>query len=1009
MSHCAALGALVLAGPAAAQEVRRLSEPPQFALDQWTTEHGLPQNSVNALAQTPDGYLWVGTFGGLARFDGSSFRLIERLDSSGRHIDRVLSLAAAHDGSLWVGTESGLLHLRPGPHWDVYAAADGLPDDEITALHVDRAGTLWIGTERGGLVRFGGERFEVFRRAGDVSLEHVISIHEGSDGRLWVNAGDRFVTVEQGVPAATSWQRRAVRDAIHMATEDRDRALWFNGPNGLARVKDGVVRRYGRGAGVPGRARMMEDPGGGFWLGTTNDGLYFFEPDGAEPVRPYPLPGGQQRYRVRSTLVDREGSAWFGTNANGLVRVRRNLFTTYTSATGLSHDVATAVYVDAAGTVWAGTNCGGVNAIDLTARVVRTWKPRRPGDPRGDPCVFALTEADSGVMLAGTWGGGLTRISGGREERLRLPGLDTVVLALFTDRDGVVWVGTNSGGLAALDGGRVRATYTTEQGLAHNSVRTIYQARDGALWVGTLGGLSRLQNGRITSYSAADGLSAPHVRAIYEDPEGDLWIGTYGGGINRFHGGVFRAVLQRDGLRDDVVSAIAADERGQLWLSGNRGISRVSREQLVAFTEGRLQRVHAVLYREADGLANAETNGGFQPAVARDPRGHLWFPTVRGFVVVDPARVAGGGVPPPVALEEIVVDGLARPFGAPGIVVGPGRPNVEFRYTGLSLSAPQHVTFRYRLERFDETWVEVGSRRVAYYPRLPPGEYRFAVSAANRDGVWNDAAFTLAVRVRGPFWGTWWFRLAAAVVTVALVIALVKRRRRLARERQAAEREFARRLIESQERERKRVAGELHDGLGQELLVIKNRTLLALRAADGVAPMVREQLGYISDVVGQSLDAVRGLAHNLTPYQLDHLGLSAALRTMIETAARSADMRFEIAVEDVDGVLPIEDQINLFRIVQEAVTNIVRHSGAATAAVRVWRSPIALAVLIHDDGRGFTPTRDGSGRLAGGFGLSGIAERARILRGRLDVTSAPGQGTRLDLVVPVAAATPVAR
>ncbi|MGH7608297.1 MAG: ligand-binding sensor domain-containing protein, partial [Gemmatimonadales bacterium] len=784
---------ILLAGsPAAAQQAGEVSleEPAAFTLDQWTTEDGLPQNSVTAIAQTPDGYLIVGTFGGLARFDGTSFRRMERVDSAGRHVDRVLSLAVGRDSALWVGTENGLLRYYQN-RYDRYTTANGLPDNQVQALHVDRTGAVWIGTARGGITRWAAGQFQRFPEIDGVSLDQVISIAEDASGTLWVNAGERFVTIG-GPPSPDATRSLAARvpRALHMTLQDRAGAYWFSGPDGLVRVSGGTIRRYGRRAGVPGRSTMTEDPGGGYWLGTNNDGLFFFQPggEGDRPtVRRYALPNGRRQYRVRAAYVGREGDVWFGTNANGLIRARRNLFSVYTTAHGLSHEVATAIYEDARGTIWAGTNCFGVNAIDRRRGTVRLFKPRRPDDPAGDPCVFAMTEAPAGTMWFGTWGGGLTRLTGGRMERLKYSaGLrDSVVLALFTDRDGTVWVGTNTGGLAALEGGRVRAAYTTDDGLAHNSVRTMYQARDGALWIGTLEGLSRLADGRFTTWRAADGLSTPHVRAIYEDSAGSLWIGTYGGGLNRFTDGVFTAITRDDGLAEDVVSSILEDDRGYFWMSGNQGISRVARRELVGFAEGRLARVRTVLYGPADGLLNAETNGGFQPAAWKDARGHLWFPTVQGVAVVDPARVTAIERTPSVSIEEVVVDGVAhRPTDA--MVIGPGRPNLEFRYTGLSLAAPQHVTFRYRLEGFDEEWVRAGTRRVAYYPRLEPGQYRFVVTAANRDGVWNQAGTSLGLRVATPFWNTAWFRLTAAAGLLGLLVGVLRRRELAARRAGAA-------------------------------------------------------------------------------------------------------------------------------------------------------------------------------------------------------------------------------
>jgi signal transduction histidine kinase/ligand-binding sensor domain-containing protein len=1004
VAPAAALGlALCTMNVASAQE-RPLLEPPEFVLSQWTTADGLPQNSVTAIAQTPDGYLWVGTFGGVARFDGTGFRLAARVDSAGQHTDRVLSLAVGRDSALWIGTEAGLLRYHGG-RYDVYTTANGLPDDEVSALHVDRDGVLWIGTARGGLVRFADRGFTRVPAPDGSPLSYVFSIMETSDGTIWVNLPNSYMTVAR--------ERRDTARAPHdrlseaLVLEERSGARWFQRAAGLARVRGDSVRHFGPPQGLPARATVVGSAGAGYWLATANDGLFFVGPDRRRAIlTQYPLPDGRRRYRVRSSFVDRDGNVWFGTDASGLLLAQRNLFTTYTSAHGLSHEVATAVFGDAAGTMWVATNCGGLNAIDHARGAVRTFKPRKPNDPTGDPCVFSLAESPAGTLWAGTWGGGLTRIRDGIEQRVAkgvLP--DSVVLALFADRDGMVWVGMHSGGVVAMRDGRVVAAYDSADGLAHNSVRTIYQTRDGALWLGTLGGLSRLSAGRFTTYDAADGLSSLHVRAIHEDADGNLWIGTYGGGLNLLRGDSIVAIRQRDGLAEDVVSSILEDDAGRLWTSGNLGIARVGRRELLSFANGDAHRVRSVLYGTGDGLRLAETNGGFQPAAWEDRQGRFWYPTVRGIAVIDPERARIDDPPPAVSVEQLIVNGEAR---APGeaIVVGPGRTNLEFRYAGLSLSAPSHLTFRYRLIGFDDAWVDAGSRRVAYYPRLPPGQYRFLVTAANRDGVWNVRGAALPVRVSGPFWSSLPVRVAGALALLLLGVAAMRRRATAARRWKNAHEEFARRLIESQEHERKRVAGELHDGLGQELLVIKNRALLGLRG--GTPAAVRDQLQHINAVATQSLEGVRGLAHNLTPYQLDHLGLSAALRAMIDAASNASDVPFEQAVDDVDGVLSTEGEINLYRIVQEAVTNVVRHSGASSAAVQVRRVGDILSVIVRDDGRGFHVRRDGAGRLGGGFGLTGIAERARILDGRLNVVSAPRQGTRLELDVPVSG-TPDAR
>jgi ligand-binding sensor domain-containing protein len=539
----------LVASVAGAQGVERLREPAEFAIDQWTTEHGLPQNSVNAILQMPDGYLLVGTFGGLARFDGTRFTPLERVDSAGRHMDRVLSLAAGTDGSLWVGTEAGLLRRR-GDTWKQYTQADGLPGDEIRALHVDSRGTLWISAGPDGFARYAGGVFTGVREAAGRRIGYVSDFTEDAHGSVWVIMTDGALHVADGDVSRVQWLDgpRPAKLLLH----DRAGDYWYDYDRATVRVSGEEVRRFR----VRGAAVLVQDAEAGYWAGTVNDGLFHYTVEGDSAVtRRYALPDGRPGFLVRSAWVDADGNAWFGTNADGLLRARRKLFTTYTTAQGLSHDVTTAVFGDRDGRMWVGTNCGGVNEMDLALRTVRVSNPRSPGDPEGDPCVFSLTQDAAGTVWQGTYGGGVSALPRSvGAPRVDVPGLwGHAILALFTAADGTVWAGSRASGLFAIRNGRVDARYTTAEGLVHNSVRTIGQTRDGALWIGTTDGVSRFSEGRFTSFTAADGLASTHVRSIHEDADGTLWIGTYGGGLHRYRHGVFQAITQRDGLADDVV------------------------------------------------------------------------------------------------------------------------------------------------------------------------------------------------------------------------------------------------------------------------------------------------------------------------------------------------------------------------------------------------------------------------------------------------------------------------
>src|SRR5258706_9732613 len=474
----------------AAQIARRLTRPPEFTVDQWTTADGLPQNSVNAIAQTPDGYVWVGTFGGLARFDGLRFRVAERVDDAGHHADRVLSLAVAPDSSLWIGTENGLLQYRAG-HFKRFTQANGLPDHEIRALHFDRAGTLWVGTEHGGAARYQKGIFVAVSEADGAVFREVVSIVEDRTGVLWLNSQGNFLTVEQGQPTVARALQFGGHGFEHMLLEDRDGSLWFRLADGVARMRQGHMDEFRWGFG-PIQMTQQQRPGR-YWLGTFGEGVLEFVAEGAGHTVSYPLNGGASDYSARTLLDGRDGILWVGTATSGLLRFRQNLFTTYRTRNGLSNDVITPVMETRDGEIWAGTNCGGVNVIDATRETVRSYLRGRPG-PGSDPCVFALAQDSAGVVWAGTYGGGLTRIENGKAQRVGGLGVlrDSTILALYTDRRGTLWVGTGVGGLAEVKDGRVRRVYTTRDGLVNNSVRTITQTRDGTLWIGTLGGVSHL-------------------------------------------------------------------------------------------------------------------------------------------------------------------------------------------------------------------------------------------------------------------------------------------------------------------------------------------------------------------------------------------------------------------------------------------------------------------------------------------------------------------------------------
>jgi signal transduction histidine kinase len=510
--------------------------------------------------------------------------------------------------------------------------------------------------------------------------------------------------------------------------------------------------------------------------------------------------------------------------------------------------------------------------------------------------------------------------------------------------------------------------------------------------------LARLNGARFAAYTEREGLASNHVRALYEDERGTLWIGTYDNGLSRLRNGVFTNYTTATGLFSNGVFKILEDAHGNFWISSNQGIYRVSKQELEDVAAGRSAAVTSTAFGRSDGMLSSECNGGRQQAGVKTRDGKLWFPTQDGVAVIDPEAVPHNPLPPPVVIESAKVETQPVPLTG-GLRLEPNHGSIEIRYTGLSLVKPEQVRFRYQLEGLDPGWVEAGTQRLAFYPYLPPGHYVFRVIAANSDLVWNRQGATLAIVVLPPYYRTWWFAGLVSLLAAVAAASLWSRRIAQLQQAHALQMAFSRQLIESQEAERKRMAGELHDSLGQHLLVIKNRAAMGARvsASQGQAlHQAAEQFDEITATASQAIDEVRQIAYNLRPVNLDRLGLTSVIEELIEKVDGASGIRFSAGIVRLDASLTPDGAINLYRIIQESINNIVKHSHATRASVEIWLEEDEIHVAISDDGCGFNAES-----LSRGIGLTSIAERVRIVGGAHSVSSAPGRGTRLAIRIPI--------
>ena len=615
--------------------------------------------------------------------------------------------------------------------------------------------------------------------------------------------------------------------------------------------------------------------------------------------------------------------------------------------------------------------------------------------------VTALFEDRGGRFWVGTHGG-LTVFENGHFRRPSGPDLlnGAVVYAIYQDHAGTLWFGTSKG-LARYRNG-VTQFFTRKDGLASNNIHVIVADSKGDLWLGGNGGLTQIHNGAFIRWTEKNGLPINNIWSIYEDNEGVLWFGTYDAGLVRFQDGKFTSYSVKDGLFDDSVFRILEDGHGNLWISSERGIYRVSKRELEAFASHDLKAVTSVAYGKIDGMLTVQCNGGIWPSGIKSKDGKLWFPTQDGVAVIDPESVARDSTPPPVMIESATIDNATVPL-RPSLRIPPGNADVEINYAALSFINAAQTHYEYRLEGLDDNWTNAGGRRIAYYSHLPPGKYDFHVIATNSEGVWNNDGKTIPVTVLAPFYETWWFETILLLGLAGLVAIAWKYRVSQLERARVAQQVFSRQLIASQEAERKRIAAEMHDSLGQRLVLIKNLAYL-LRRSKKNAPQDGDDLQIIKEIDEEASGAIqetREISYNLRPFQLDRLGLTKAIEAMIRTTASASGIHITSELDNIDDIFSEDLRINFYRIVQESLGNIMKHSQATKANVSIKLSANNLLLRIDDNGRGFNPGERAAEPSTSGFGLTGMGERASLLGGEFKIRSIPNQGTTVTVEIPV--------
>ncbi len=719
----------------------------QYVHSVWQSDAGLPANSVLSLAQTSDGYLWLGSEEGLVRFDGVRFTVYSTRTTPGLHNDQISALLVDRQQNLWIGTRGGGLSCFRHGRFVAFPFQARLSSSLILSLYEDSRGALWVGTDGDGLLRFENGQVHVFTKADGLADNSVFALSADGQGTLWIGThnglsrltANKFVTFTTKNGLGSNYIR-----ALHV---DRNGIVWIgtNG-GGLCRLSSDGMARYTQKDGLTDDiiTALKEDSAGTLWIGTSNGGLNRFSHG---RFSDFTAKNGFSGSGVWAIFEGREGNLWIGSTDGGLNSLRDGNFTTISKQEGLTSEVVLPVYEDRQGALWIGSDQGLHRWIDGQITLFTT----KNGLP--DNLIFSVTQDGRGTIWAGTRHG-LARFNGHNFETLNSTGglPSDFVICTYTDREGRLWVGTRDG-LSRFDGTRF-VTYTTRDGLSNDFVQSIYEDAQGTLWIGTSGGgLNSFSDGRFSSYTTRNGLSDNRVLAINGDADGTLWITTNGGGLNRLKDGKITRYTAESGLFDNIVFEVLDDGLGHLWMTSNKGIFSVSKKQLSAFADGLITSIKSEAYGTEDGMKSRECNGGFQPAGWKTRDGRLCFPTSKGVSIVNPARLMKHHPPQTTILERALADDKILALDTPN-TVPPGKGQLEFDFTAPSFAAPEKIHFRYMLKGFDKDWVQAETRRVAYYTNIPPGDYSFLVAACDGDNECGENAPAVSLTLEPHFYQT---------------------------------------------------------------------------------------------------------------------------------------------------------------------------------------------------------------------------------------------------------------
>jgi len=976
MNRLAWICAFLLAVPVHLSGVSRRTVPDGYTRRVWQTQDGLPENMSQAFAQTPDGYLWIGTSGGLVRFDGVRFVTFDRGNTSQMTENSIFCLTVSHDGSLWAGTDGGgLLRYHAGVFRN-YSTADGLSNGSVRVVYEDHQGIVWVGTDDG-LFRISGDRVVRVDGQGNIPPLAVHAVREDDTGGLWVG-GSKLVVIHgkdcreyqlEGYPSA-----RRVKSIL----QTQDRMIWVGTVSGLQRMHVNATdnARFEKIAEIVSTVRtLQEDNAGTLWIGTIGGGLLRYREGRFSRVN---TPEDPPSNTVLALFEDSEQNIWVGLQT-GLLRLSRTPMTTFPLPGAQNADFGT-VYADKDGSLW-------VASADLYRINPRRSASELIPPPGPGIRVRSVLRDHTGTLWVGTEGHGVFVSRGGtRTHYTTRNGLtNDFIRAFLESRDESVWIGTDEG-LNRWHNG-VLTNYRMSDGLAYFSVRALLEDTQGNIWIGTEQGVSHWQNGRFIQDAITERLRSEKVWTMHQDRAGGLWFGTRGSGLFRWRDGKLSNFTSAQGLASNSIFQILEDQRGTFWMSGPNGISSVARADLDKLAEASEFHPAVTLYGLSDGVEATQMHGGVAPAGCLTPSGEMWFPSNLGPVRILPDQTRPG-VLPQVVIEQTLVDGQEVPN--PGrLVVPPGERKLEIKYSAIRLRSQERIRFRYKLEGFDHDWTEALSTRAAYYTSLAPSQYQFRVQAFEMNMPDKVTEASLQMVWRPHLYRTAWFLALCALMIVSGIILVYRLRLRQVHAR-----------FEAVLEERNRIAREMHDTVIQGCAS-------ASALLEAVVSLEPESEGPRKDLLDSArtqiratVDEARQAVWNLRQKETPSPAITQLLGSMAEQVSHVS--RVPVHFEASGEPLPLDRTVEyvLLMVAREAVSNAVYHAQPEEVRIDVNFDTDKMHMRVADNGIGFD-AEEVFARPSSHFGLIGMRERIEHLGGRFEIDSAPGKGTRLCVHVPL--------